>query len=269
MLNNDLLSFVIPVLNEEESLEELYRRIQEQVLATQYDFEIIFIDDGSTDSSWRVITKLINQAQGKVSAVRFRRNFGKAQALATGFELAEGNIIFTMDADLQDDPKEIPRFIEKLNQGYDIVSGWKKVRHDPWHKVLPSRVFNKLLSTMVGVELHDHNCGFKCYRREVVKTVVLYGEMHRMVPSLASIKGYRSTEIVVKHHPRQFGQSKYGIKRFVRGFMDMLTVSFLKNYQSRPLHLMGGISAATVLTAGSLHHNSTVCHWSSLRTDSQ
>jgi len=237
-MKNNLLSIVIPVLNEEESLRELYRSIEEQVLRTGYDFEVIFIDDGSTDTSWSVISDLITKTSGKVQGVRFRRNFGKARALSTGFEMAKGEIVFTMDADLQDDPKEIPHFIEKLRQGYDIVSGWKKVRNDPWHKVLPSRVFNKLLSTLVGVELHDHNCGFKCYRKEVVKSLNLYGEMHRMVPSLASINGFRSTEIVVQHHARQFGQSKYGVKRFARGFLDMLTVTFLKNYRERPLHLM-------------------------------
>ena len=257
-MKNNLLSIVIPVLNEEESLRELYRSIEEQVLRTGYDFEVIFIDDGSTDTSWSVISDLITKTGGKVQGVRFRRNFGKARALSTGFEMAKGEIVFTMDADLQDDPKEIPHFIEKLRQGYDIVSGWKKVRNDPWHKVLPSRVFNKLLSTLVGVELHDHNCGFKCYRKEVVKSLNLYGEMHRMVPSLASINGFRSTEIVVQHHARQFGQSKYGVKRFARGFLDMLTVTFLKNYRERPLHLMGGISASSVILALCLYGLSAI-----------
>jgi len=244
----NLISFVVPVLNEEESLEELYSRIAAEVELLEYDFELIFIDDGSADSSWSVISQIAEKSNGKVQAIKFRKNFGKARALATGFEQARGEIVFTLDADLQDDPQEIPRFIEKLNQGYDVVSGWKKVRHDPWHKVLPSRVFNKMLSTLVGVHLHDHNCGFKCYRAEVVKDLSLYGEMHRMVPSLASIKGYRSTEVVVQHHARKFGQSKYGVKRFLRGFMDMITVSFLKNYQERPLHLMGGIAVSSGVT---------------------
>jgi len=248
-MKNNLLSIVIPVLNEEESLRELYQRIEEQVLKTEYQFEVIFIDDGSTDSSWCIISDLIAKTEGKVQGVRFRKNFGKARALSTGFQMANGEIVFTMDADLQDDPKEIPHFIEKLKQGYDIVSGWKKIRNDPWHKVLPSRIFNKMLSTFVGVALHDHNCGFKCYRKEVVKNLYLYGEMHRMVPSLASIKGFRSTEIVVKHHARQYGQSKYGVKRFARGFLDMLTVTFLKNYRERPLHLMGGVSATSIVVA--------------------
>lgn len=239
-MQKGLISFVVPVLNEEESLEELYSRISKEVENIDNDFEIIFIDDGSTDNSWSVIENIIQKSEGKCSAIRFRKNFGKARALSAGFKKAEGEIVFTMDADLQDDPKEIPHFLEKLSQGYDVVSGWKKVRHDPWHKVLPSRVFNKMLSTLVGVHLHDHNCGFKCYRKEVVKDISLYGEMHRMVPSLASIKGYKSAEVVVKHHPRKFGKSKYGVKRFLRGFMDMITVSFLKNYQERPLHLMGG-----------------------------
>ncbi len=242
-----LISFVIPVLNEEESLIELHTRISKEVTALGRAFEIIFIDDGSSDNSWNVITEMAKLKDSNIKALKFRQNFGKAQALATGFEHAKGEIVFTLDADLQDDPAEIPRFLQKLNEGYDIVSGWKKVRHDPWHKVLPSRVFNKMLSTVVDVQLHDHNCGFKCYRAGVIKDVKLYGEMHRMVPSLASIKGYKSSEIVVKHHPRQFGQSKYGVKRFARGFMDMITVGFLKNYQERPLHLLGGLAVLSVL----------------------
>lgn len=245
-MKKQLLSFVIPVMNEEESLRELLERIKLEISNFQYDLEVIFIDDGSTDSSWQVIQSLHQENPKEVKALQFRRNFGKARALTRGFAMAKGDIVFTMDADLQDDPSEIPHFLHKLRQGYDIVSGWKKVRHDPWHKVLPSRVFNLMLSKMAGVKLHDHNCGFKCYRAEVIKNLELYGEMHRMVPSLASINGYRSTEIVVQHHPRQYGSSKYGVKRFLRGFMDMLTVAFLKNYRERPLHLMGGLSFTAI-----------------------
>ena len=163
-----------------------------------------------------------------------------------------------MDADLQDDPVEIPRFLAKLDEGYDIVSGWKRSRHDPWHKVLPSRVFNKMLSSLNGVKLHDHNCGFKCYRSEVVKNVTLYGEMHRMIPSLGSIKGFRSSEIEVQHHPRLHGRSKYGVKRFLRGFMDMLTVYFLKHFRERPLHLFGGTGISALIMGAAVMGSSFI-----------
>lgn len=246
------ISFVIPVFNEEESLEELYSRIAFNAESICEKFEVIFIDDGSTDNSWNVVKSLALQHSGSIKGIKFRRNSGKARALAAGFEEASGEIVFTLDADLQDDPKEIPRFIQKLEEGFDLISGWKQVRHDPWHKVLPSRVFNKMLSTMVGVDLHDHNCGFKCYRSAVIKDLSLYGEMHRMIPSLASIKGYRSSEIVVEHHPRKYGYSKYGMKRFLRGFMDMLTVSFLKNYKERPSHLMAGVAILSGILGVSL-----------------
>lgn len=247
-----LVSFVIPLKDEEPSLRELFSRISSEMIALQLEYEIIFVDDGSVDGSWRVVQELARKHPGVVAACRFRRNSGKAQALAAGFQAARGDVVFTLDADLQDDPKEIPRFLEKLKEGYDIVSGWKRKRHDPWHKVLPSRVFNKMLSKLVGVDLHDHNCGFKCYRAEVVKNVTLYGEMHRMIPSLASIKGYRSTEIEVEHHARVHGVSKYGVKRFLRGFMDMQTVYFLKNFRERPLHFMGGLAVALLLAGGLL-----------------
>ncbi len=238
-----LISFVIPVKDEEESLRELYQRIAAEMGKLARPFEVIFIDDGSVDGSWRIISELAAENDEIVTAHRFRRNVGKADVLATGFQTARGQIVFTMDADLQDDPKEIPRFIEKLNEGFDLVSGWKKRRHDPWHKVLPSRVFNFMVSSALNVALHDHNCGFKCYRSEVVKDVSIYGELHRMIPSLASIKGYRSTEIEVEHHARKYGKSKYGAKRFFRGFVDMQTVYFLKNFRERPLHFFGGMGA--------------------------
>ncbi len=250
-MNPTLVSFVIPLKDEEESLRELFARISAEMHTLVLEYEVIFVDDGSTDGSWQVIQELAAQNPGVITACRFRRNSGKAQALAAGFQAARGDVVFTLDADLQDDPKEIPRFLAKLSEGFDIVSGWKRKRHDPWHKVLPSRVFNKMLSTLVGVDLHDHNCGFKCYRGEVVKNVTLYGEMHRMIPSLASIKGYRSTEIEVEHHARVHGVSKYGVKRFLRGFMDMQTVYFLKNFRERPLHFMGGLAMA-LLIAGAL-----------------
>ncbi len=248
----NLVSFVIPLKDEEESIPELFTRISTEMTELALDYEVIFVDDGSTDGSWNVIQDLSREHPEVVSACRFRRNSGKAQALAAGFQAAHGDVVFTMDADLQDDPKEIRRFLAKLGEGFDIVSGWKRKRFDPWHKVLPSRVFNKMLSTLVGVQLHDHNCGFKCYRGEVVKNVSLYGEMHRMIPSLASIKGYRSTEIEVEHHARVHGVSKYGVKRFLRGFMDMQTVYFLKNFRERPLHFMGGLAMTLLIAGGAL-----------------
>lgn len=250
-MNTQKLTFVIPAKDEEATIFALFHRIKAEVDRLGHELEIIFVDDGSDDSTWNHMESLANAFPAQVRALRMRSNVGKARALAAGFECVTGGIVFTMDADLQDDPVEIPRFLEKLSEGYDIVSGYKQTRHDPWHKVLPSRVFNRMVSKLNGVDLHDHNCGFKCYRAEVVKSVKLYGEMHRMIPCLASIEGYNSAEIVVQHHPRQFGVSKYGIKRFARGFFDMITVYFLKNFRDRPMHLFGGV-AVTVATLGML-----------------
>ena len=236
------VSFVIPAMNEEDSLKELVSRIARHV-GTK-NFEIILIDDGSTDDTWMVMQALADLNPNTVRALRFRSNRGKAAGLQAGFDIAEGELIFTMDADLQDDPKEIPRFIAKIHEGYDLVSGWKAVRHDPWHKVLPSRVFNRMLSHFSKVKLHDHNCGFKCYRREVAKSIKLFGELHRMVPSLAGMQGFKVTEIVVQHHARKFGVSKYGVERFIRGFSDMLTMGFLRVYRERPSHFANFCGAA-------------------------
>jgi dolichol-phosphate mannosyltransferase len=229
------LSFVIPVFNEEDSLPELTERIKRNV-PTGMSFEIIFVDDGSTDDSWLVIQVLSDMYHGTIRGFQFRSNRGKAAGLQAGFDAARGQYVFTMDGDLQDDPQEIPRFLAKIREGFDLVSGWKKVRHDPWHKVLPSRVFNRMLSYFSQVKLHDHNCGFKCYRREVVKSIKLFGELHRMVPSLAGMQGFRVTEIPVQHHARVHGYSKYGVERFIRGFSDMLTIGFLRKYRERPSH---------------------------------
>lgn len=248
------LSFVIPAMNEEETLCELFDGIRNNVPSDS--FEVIFIDDGSTDETWMVMQALADVHKDQVIGLRFRSNRGKASALAIGLEAARGDIIFTMDADLQDDPKEIPNFLAKLDEGYDLVSGWKQVRHDPWHKVLPSRVFNRMLSWFSGVALHDHNCGFKAYRAELAKSLSLYGELHRMVPSLAGIQGFRVAEIPVQHHPRQHGVSKYGVERFIRGFSDMLTIGFLRRFRQRPSHftnavaIVYGMVATTLLAAG-------------------
>jgi dolichol-phosphate mannosyltransferase len=234
----ELLSLVIPVFNEKESLEPLFAEIAEVASANRLRIEVIFVDDGSTDGSWKTI-KRIAAADERVKAIRFRRNFGKAAALAAGFKAAAGKSIMTLDADLQDDPHEIPRFLTELRNGLDVVSGWKKLRHDPWHKVWPSRVFNGMVGVVTGVRLHDHNCGMKAYRAEVLREVRLYGELHRFVPVLAAARGFKVGELVINHRQRKFGYSKYGIRRFAKGFLDLLTVKFLTGFGHRPQHLLG------------------------------
>jgi len=235
-----MLSIVVPVYNEEESLETLYRELEAVCRAQEYQAEMILVDDGSTDGSWAVICRLADKDR-RVRGIRFRRNFGKAAALNAGFEQARGELIMTLDADLQDDPAEIPNFLARMDEGFDVVSGWKKVRHDPWHKVIPSRVFNWLVSRTTGVQLHDHNCGMKCYRREIFDEVRLYGELHRFVPVLAAARGFRVGELAIHHRPRRFGRSKYGMTRFVKGFLDLLTVKFLTGFGQRPQHVLGTI----------------------------
>jgi dolichol-phosphate mannosyltransferase len=243
---NSLLSIVVPVYNEAESLPQLHAELSEVAAARGYDLEILFIDDGSRDASWETIERLTKQ-DPRMQGIRFRRNFGKAAALSAGFAAARGEIIFTLDADLQDDPHEIPQFLDALNAGQDVISGWKQVRHDPWHKTGPSRIFNWLVSTLTGVHLHDHNCGFKCYRREIFDEVRIYGELHRFVPVLAAARGWRVGEVVVNHRPRQHGHSKYGFTRFVKGFLDLLTVLFLTGFQERPQHLLGTVGLTSFL----------------------
>jgi glycosyltransferase involved in cell wall biosynthesis len=235
-----MISLVIPVFNERDSLPQLLREIHDMARADGLDFEVIFVNDGSTDDSWDVIRDLTAQ-DPRVRGIRFRRNFGKAAALSAGFDAAKGDLILTLDGDLQDDPKEIPRFIKALDEGKDVISGWKRVRHDPWHKVLPSRIFNWMVSKLTGVRLHDHNCGMKCYRREVFREVHLYGELHRFIPVLAFARGFRVGEIEISHRPRRFGRSKYGMRRFVKGFLDLLTVKFLTSFSHRPQHVLGSI----------------------------
>lgn len=235
-----MLSVVIPLLNEADSLATLHAELAAVADGEGHDLEIIFVDDGSTDGSWAEVRRLI-KLDRRVRGIRFRRNFGKAAALSAGFRAARGELIVTLDADLQDDPREIPRLLAAMDENCDVVSGWKKVRLDPWHKVLPSRVFNWLVSWLTGVYLHDHNCGLKCYRREVLAEVRLYGELHRFVPVLAAARGFRIGELAVAHRPRKYGHSKYGIRRFIKGFLDLLTVKFLTGFGQRPQHLLGGI----------------------------
>jgi dolichol-phosphate mannosyltransferase len=235
-----MLSVVVPVFNEAESLEALHRELCEVAATEGYQLDVIFVDDGSKDESWQVIQRLA-AADKRIRGLRFRRNFGKAAALSAGFAHARGELVMTLDADLQDDPHEIPRFVAEMHKNLDVVSGWKKVRHDPWHKVLPSRVFNWMVSRLTGVKLHDHNCGMKCYRREIFDEVRLYGELHRFVPVLAAGRGFRVGELVINHRRRKFGRSKYGLTRFVKGFLDLLTVKFLIGFGQRPQHLLGTI----------------------------
>jgi glycosyltransferase involved in cell wall biosynthesis len=232
------ISVVIPVMNEEGNLPELHERLSRVLATTGVPWEILFIDDGSSDGTWQEITRL-RAGDPHVIAIQHRRNFGKAQALANGFALASGNSIITMDGDLQDDPDEIPRMLDKLNEGYDLVSGWKQHRQDPRGKTAPSKLFNWTVRTVTGVELHDFNCGFKAYRREVTDTIRVYGELHRFTPVLASAEGFRIAELPVKHHARAWGKSKYGLKRLFKGFLDLITVFFLTNYRQRPMHLFG------------------------------
>ena len=254
------LSFVIPFLNEEKSLAELYRRIAaaaQSVLEPDQWFEVVFVDDGSTDGSVAEAEKLI-ASHPDIQLIQLQGNFGKSAALAAGFGRARGDVVFTLDADLQDDPKEIPRFLQKLDEGYDLVSGYKRTRHDPWHKVFPSRIFNWMVRRSTGIKLHDVNCGFKAYRHKVLDNVRLYGELHRFVPVLAHWKRFRVGEIEVEHHARRFGVSKFGGGRFFRGLMDLATVTFLLRYERRPLHFFGSLGALFLLVGFGLSVHLTV-----------
>ncbi len=238
-----MISVVIPLLNESPSLEKLHEELASVASEHGYDLQMIFVDDGSTDESWQIISQLA-AGDPRVCGIRFRRNFGKAAALSAGFLEARGDILVTMDADLQDDPREIPRLLAKLGDGsdrtgLDVVSGWKRKRYDPWHKVYPSRVFNKLVGWLTGVKLHDHNCGLKCFRRDVIHEVRLYGELHRFVPVLAAARGFRVGEVPVVHRARLYGESKYGLWRIPKGLLDLLTVTFITRFAHRPQHWLG------------------------------
>jgi glycosyltransferase involved in cell wall biosynthesis len=228
---------VVPLFNEEQSLRELYEKIR--IAASRVGrYEIIFVDDGSTDNSARTLQDL-RRRDRRVKVIRFRRNFGKSAALSAGFANAQGNIVVTMDADLQDDPSEIPNLVAEIKKGLDLVSGWKKRRKDPLTKTIPSRFFNFVTRTMTGIRIHDFNSGLKAYRKEVVKEVHVYGELHRYIPVLATWQGFKVGEIAVQHHPRKYGKTKFGFGRFWKGFLDLLTVLFTTRYTKRPLHLFG------------------------------
>lgn len=246
--NETLISVVIPLLNEEESLPELALALEAELnKIAPKKFEVLFIDDGSTDTSFEVI-KQIRDRNRAFKCIRFRRNYGKSAALAVGFANARGKVVITMDADLQDDPNEISNLVAKLKEGYDLVSGWKKKRYDPISKTIPSKLFNFVTSLTSGIKLHDFNCGLKAYRREVTKTLQVYGEMHRYLPALAHWEGFKVTEIPVLHHKRRYGKSKFGMSRFFKGFLDLLTIMFTTRFLKRPLHFFGTLGIFLGLT---------------------
>jgi len=234
------VAIVVPVYNERDSVAILAEELSAVADSCGLAIEVLFVDDGSDDGTWDEI-KAVCERDERFRGIRFRRNFGKAAALAAGFDNVEADVVFQMDGDLQDDPAEIPNFLKKLEEGYDLVNGWKRKRRDPWHKVWPSRVFNWMVSTVTGLKLHDHNCGFKCYRSYVLKDIRLYGELHRFIPVMAHSRGYSIGELPVHHRPRRFGRSKYGIRRFISGLLDLLTVTFLIGYGHRPLHFLGTV----------------------------
>ena len=235
-----MISVVVPVHNEERSIGLLHEELQAALDPLGEEWEAVYVDDGSTDESFSALTRL-HAREDNVRVVRLRRNFGKAAALAAGFAQAAGERVVTIDGDLQDDPSEIPRLLAKLEEGFDVVSGWKTRRRDPLSRRLPSKLFNWVAGWMSGLRLHDMNCGLKAYRAEVVHNLVLYGELHRFIPVLAHEQGYRVAELSVNHRPREHGRSRYGMERYLRGFLDLLTVSFMGRYRHRPLHLFGGL----------------------------
>lgn len=234
------LSLVIPLLNEEESLPELTAWIDRVVKENHLSCEIIYVDDGSTDNSWNIIESLA-QTYPAIRAIKFRRNYGKSAALNEGFAVAEGSIVITMDADLQDSPDEIPELVRLIREeGYDLISGWKKVRHDPLSKTIPSKFYNSTVRWVSGIPLHDFNCGLKAYRREVVKAIEVYGEMHRYLPLMAKWAGFTKIgEKVVEHRARKYGVSKFGLERFVNGFLDLMSITFVGKFGKRPMHFFG------------------------------
>jgi glycosyltransferase involved in cell wall biosynthesis len=235
-----VISVVVPVHNEERTVALLFEELQAVLDGLGQPWEAIYVDDGSTDGSFAALTRLHN-GNDQVRVVRLRRNFGKATALAAGFAQAEGDVIVTIDSDLQDDPAEIPRLLVKLDEGFDLVSGWKSRRRDRWTRRILSRIFNWATGRVSGLRLHDMNCGLKAYRAEVVRGLRLYGELHRFIPVLAHYRGYRVAELPVHHRARAQGRSRYGMERYLRGFLDLLTVSFIGRYRHRPLHLFGGL----------------------------
>ncbi len=248
------ISIVIPLLNEEESLPELHAWIQRVMQANGYSYEVIFVDDGSKDSSWTVIEQLA-AADSCVRGIKFRRNYGKSPALYVGFEASQGDVVITMDADLQDSPDEIPELVRMVKEeGYDLVSGWKKKRYDPiLSKNLPSKLFNATARKVSKIKLHDFNCGLKAYKKEVVKAIEVYGEMHRYIPIIAKQAGYSKIgEKPVHHQERKYGTTKFGMERFVNGFLDLLTITFMSKFGKRPMHLFGTLGSLMFLFGGGI-----------------
>lgn len=244
------ISVVIPLYNESESLPELEKQIH-AALSDDFSFEIIFVDDGSTDGSWEVVRELTSRGD-YIKGISFRNNQGKSAALQAGFEKAVGRYVVTMDADLQDDPAEVPEMVAMLQNGLDLVSGWKKERYDPISKTVPSKFFNFVTRVSAGIKLHDFNCGLKAYKSEVVKNIYLYGELHRYVPMLAKRAGFgKIGEKIVKHHPRKYGHTKFGLSRFINGFLDLITILFVQKYLQKPMHFFGSIGVL-LLGAGGL-----------------
>ena len=235
-----MLSIVVPARNEVDSLEPLHREIDSLLDRSALQAEIIIVDDGSTDGTWSRIVAL-SRSDPRVRGIRFRRHFGKTAALSAAFASVRGDPVITLDADLQDDPDFVPQLIQKLEEGFDLVSAWRKERFDPWHKRLPSLLFNWLVGIFSGLRLHDHNCGLKCYRLEVIKEIRLFGELHRFITLLAYRNGFRVTEIETRHRPRLYGRSKYGAARLLTGLLDLSTLSFLGSFRRRPIHLLGGL----------------------------
>ncbi|HXK58727.1 MAG TPA: glycosyltransferase family 2 protein [Acidobacteriota bacterium] len=240
------ISIIVPLYNEKESLPFLYEELTEVLRSCTEDYELIFVDDGSTDGSFQILRDL-QERDARIRLIRLRRNFGKSAALSAGFRLSEGTIIVTIDADLQDRPSELPKLLGRLEGGVDLVSGWKKPRRDPLRKKIPSLIFNRVTSFLTGVPLHDINCGFKVYRREVIEEIKVYGEMYRYIPILASYRGFIVDEVPVEHSPRRFGKSKFGASRLVGGFFDLITVIMLTRYNKKPLHVFGVLGASLFL----------------------
>ncbi|MCP9292201.1 glycosyltransferase family 2 protein [Gracilimonas sediminicola] len=250
--NNIDISIVVPVYNEEESLPELEKAIS-KALSADYSYEIIFVDDGSSDKSWQQVLTM-GAKKDFIHGIALSHNYGKSVALQAGFEKAQGKYVVTMDADLQDDPNEVPEMVQILKDGYDLVSGWKKERHDPISKTIPSKFFNFVTRKVAGIELHDFNCGLKAYRAEVVKNIYLYGELHRYIPMLAKREGYtRITEKVVTHHPRKYGKTKFGLSRFMNGFLDLITITFVQRYLQKPMHFFGTVGVLLLLAGGGIN----------------
>ena len=235
------LSIVIPLYNEEENVEPLYAQLKAALEGAGREYEIIIVDDGSTDGSFDILKRL-HEGDERLKVIRFRRNFGQTAAFAAGFDRSQGEVVITMDADLQNDPADIPLLLEKIEEGYDVVSGWRLHRQDPFlTRRLPSMIANWLISQVTGVHLHDYGCSLKAYRREVVKNVQLYGELHRFIPAIANWMGVSVAEVPVRHYARRFGKSKYGLSRTARVLLDLLTVRFLLSYSTRPIHIFGGL----------------------------